>query len=110
MLAFVRAFGLFILAAGCEIGGAYLIWQWQRAGRPVLVAVLGTAILFLYSLIQSAQAFGFGRAFAAYGGVFIITAMLWGWWVDGQPPDRWDWLGVTICFLGAAIIVGMPRS
>ena len=59
---------------------------------------------------RSAQAFSFGRAFAAYGSVFILTAMLWGWWVDGQPPDRWDWLGVTICLIGVAIILGTPRS
>lgn len=110
MLALVRAFGLFVIAAGSEIGGAYLIWQWWRDGKPAFFAAIDVATLFLYSLIQTAQAFSFGRAFAAYGSVFILTAMLWGWRVDGQLPDRWDWVGVTICLIGAAVIIGMPRS
>jgi hypothetical protein len=72
----LKAFLLFGLAAVCEIGGAYLIWQWQRADKPALWALLGLAGLFLYSLIQTVQSFGFGRAFAAYGGIFIFTALV----------------------------------
>ncbi|HEX9372462.1 MAG TPA: YnfA family protein [Roseiflexaceae bacterium] len=84
MLTVVRTVALFLVAAVCEIGGAYLIWQWLRSGRPAIFALLGVASLFLYSAVQTAQSLTFGHAFAAYGGVFILTAMLWGWWIDGR--------------------------
>jgi len=100
---------LFVLAAISEIAGAYLIWQWQRSGRPLLFAFLGAAILFAYAFIQTSQTFSFGRAFAAYGGIFIATATLWGWWVDGRAPDRWDCVGAAVCLAGSAIILWMPR-
>src|SRR5262249_47469937 len=83
----IRTFGLMLLAATCEVGGAYLIWQWRRAGQPVVFALLGVAALAAYAWLQTAQAFTFGRAFAAYGGIFILLALLWGWGVDGQAPD-----------------------
>lgn len=104
-----RVILLFILAALAEIGGAYLVWQWARAQRPIAWAILGIASLFSYALIQTLQAFNFGRAFAAYGGVFIIAALLWGWGVDGRIPDRWDWLGAAACLAGVAIMLWAPR-
>ena len=110
MIEFIRAFGLFTLAAVSEIGGAYLIWQWQRSGKPLPFAVVGLAALFFYSMIQTTQAFGFGRTFAGYGGIFILIAILWGWLVEKQVPDRWDWLGLGICLVGVVVIIGVPRS
>ena len=100
---------LFALAALAEIGGTYLIWQWRNGSKPASFALAGAVVLFLYGVIQTAQTFTFGRAFAAYGGVFIATATLWGWWVDGRTPDRWDWAGIIICLFGAGIILWGPR-
>jgi len=105
----LKSIALFLIAALAEIGGAYLVWQWQREGRPAWFGLLGAAALFVYALVQTAQVFIFSRAFAAYGGVFIATATLWGWWVDKRVPDRWDWVGVGVCLLGAAIMLWMPR-
>ncbi len=110
MLETIRVIGLFVMAALCEVGGAYLVWQWQRTGKPALFALFGLMALFLYSLIQTTQAFGFGRTFAAYGGIFILVALLWGWLIDKQIPDRWDWLGITVCLIGVAIMLAGPRS
>lgn len=110
MLAMLRSLGLFIIAAIFEIGGAYLVWLWQRSAKPAVLALLGVAALFIYSLLQTTQTFNFGRVFAAYGGIFIVSAMLWGWLIDGHLPDRWDALGGVICLVGVAVILGAPRA
>jgi small multidrug resistance family-3 protein len=105
----IRAAVLFISAACCELGGAYLVWLWWREGRAAAVAAAGLVALFAYALLQSQQAFIFGRAFAAYGGVFIVAAQLWGWWIDGRVPDRWDLTGAAICLLGVSVMLWGPR-
>ena len=51
-----------------------------------------------------------GRIYAAYGGVYIATAMLWQWAVEHKCPDRWDVLGAGVCLTGMAIIVLGPRT
>ncbi len=100
----------FLLAACAEVGGAYSVWQGLRAGRAALFGIGGAVLLFIYAWLQTTQPFNFGRAFAAYGGVFIVVATLWGWLVDGRTPDRWDWLGVSVCLAGVLIIIGGPRG
>lgn len=87
-----------------------MIWQWRRGEKPALWMVLGVIALFVYSLIQTAQAFSFGRVFAAYGGIFIVVALVWGWLVDGHAPDQWDIAGGAICLVGALIILAAPRA
>ena len=106
----LRSIALFVIAAISEIGGAYLIWSWRRTGKPVVWALFGLVALFIYSLVQTTQTFSFGRVYTAYGGIFIVTAMLWGWLVDGHMPDRWDAVGAIICLLGVVVILGAPRS
>ncbi|MCL4395399.1 MAG: YnfA family protein [Chloroflexi bacterium] len=101
---------MFFTAAIFEIGGAYSIWQWRNGGKPAWFVLMGAVALLAYSLIQTVQTFSFGRVFAAYGGIFIMTAMLWGWWVDKHVPDRGDWLGTAIALIGAAVILWWPRG
>ena len=106
----LRTIGIFILAGLAEIGGVYLIWQWIRGNKSAYLGLFGLVALFVYALLQTLQTITFGRAFAAYGGIFIALATLWGWWVDGQTPDRWDWIGVCVCLFGVAIILWAPRA
>ena len=105
----LKTIALFLVAGLAEIGGAYLIWQWVRSGKSAFLGILGALALFIYGLTQTMQEFNFGRAFAAYGGVFITLATLWGWSIDGRLPDRWDWIGVGVCLVGVAIILWAPR-
>ncbi len=110
MVETAKSFGLFFVAALFEVGGAYCIWQWLHSGKTAFLVLLGLAAFFVYSLLQTLQSFSFGRAFAAYAGVFLITALCWGWFVDGNKPDRWDWIGAGICLAGVTVIVAMPRT
>lgn len=106
----VTAVVLFFLAGLAEIGGGYLVWLWLRDGRAVAVGALGGLILFLYGIVPTLQPEGgFGRIYAAYGGVFVIMATFWGWWVDGAQPDVYDWLGAAICLVGVSVIMWAPR-
>ena len=102
---------LFVLAAGAEIGGAWLIWQAVREGRPWWWAGLGIMALGAYGFVATLQPDpNFGRILAAYGGVFVAGSLAWGMIVDGFRPDRWDLLGSAACLVGVALIMFVPRS
>jgi len=105
----VRASLLFVLAGLLEIGGGYLVWIWRRRGLHVGLGVLG--FLALYGLVPLLQAKTnpFGRIYAAYGAVFVVMSVLWGWWIDRHEPDLRDWLGAAICLGGMAIMM-WPRA
>jgi small multidrug resistance family-3 protein len=100
---------LFVLAGLCEIGGGYLIWLWLREGRSISYAMAGAVILVLYGIIPTFQFGHFGRVYAAYGGMFIVLSLLWGWAVESSRPDRFDFIGATICLVGMAVIMYAPR-
>ncbi|SEO96801.1 small multidrug resistance family-3 protein [Paenibacillus sp. OV219] len=105
------AIALFLLAGLAEIGGGYLVWQWLRESRSWSFGLAGSIILVLYGIIPTWQNFpSFGRVYAAYGGVFIILAVLWGWLVDRKSPDFYDWLGAGICILGVSVMLWAPRG
>lgn len=102
---------LFFLAGLAEIGGGYLVWLWLREGRALLIGFLGAVILVLYGVVPTLQPTGgFGRIYAAYGGVFVVMSTLWGWWVDGRRPDLYDWAGAMLCIAGVAVIMWGPRG
>ena len=101
---------LFILAGLFEIGGGYLIWIWLREGKGIEFAVLGAILLVLYGVIPTLQTSNFGRVYAAYGGIFIVLALLWGWQIDGVIPDRYDIIGGAIALVGVFVIMYWPRA
>ncbi|WP_448601906.1 YnfA family protein [Thermoleptolyngbya sp.] len=106
----LQSLGFFVLSGLCEIGGGYLVWLAVREGKPSLLILLGTVLLTVYGFVATQQPANFGRAYAAYGGVFIVLSLLWGWRVDGTTPDRLDWLGSAIVLLGVCVMMYAPRS
>jgi small multidrug resistance family-3 protein len=106
----LRSVLLLALAGLAEIGGAWLVWQGIRERSSALFVGLGAIVLVTYGVIHAFQPVPhFGRVLAAYGGVFIVGAMLWGVVVDGFRPDRYDLLGAAICIAGVAVIMYAPR-
>jgi small multidrug resistance family-3 protein len=105
-----RSIALFVAAAVCEIGGAYLMWQAVKEGRGVLFALTGAVALVGYGAVAALQPQAeFGRVLAAYGGVFIVGSLVWGMVFDGFKPDRFDLAGAGVCLVGVAVIMYAPR-
>jgi small multidrug resistance family-3 protein len=102
---------VYYLAAGlCEIAGCFSFWVWLRLGRSALWVAPGVVSLILFAaLLTRVDAALAGRAFAAYGGVYIALALIWQWGVEGHFPDIWDFSGAAVCLAGAAIILFAPR-
>ncbi|MGB5089514.1 MAG: YnfA family protein [Nitrososphaeraceae archaeon] len=105
----ITSIGLFFLAALAEIGGGYLVWLWIRQKRKIIFGIVGGIILFTYGIIPTLQPSNFGRVYAAYGGFFIISSILWGMVVDKKRPDKFEIIGSMVAVLGAVIIFYGPR-
>ena len=100
---------LFVTAGLCEIGGGYLVWQAWRGPASWLVGVLGALLLVIYGIVPTYQPAHFGRVYAAYGGVFVVLSVLWGWGIDKIAPDRFDLIGAALCLAGVGVIMYTPR-
>ena len=106
----IRSILYFLLAGLLEIGGGYLMWIWLRDGRAWWIGAAGAFVLIAYGIVPTFQPAHFGRVYAAYGGVFVVMSLLWGWWIDGTRPDRWDVIGAALCIVGVALIMYAPRG
>src|SRR5918999_2681665 len=100
----------FLIAGLCEIGGGWLVWLWLRDGMSWMVGALGGFVLFLYGVVPTFQPSHFHRIYAAYGGIFIVMALVWGWIFEGIAPDRFDVIGAAIALAGVAIIFYIPKK
>src|SRR4029077_11879997 len=98
-------------AAVAEIVGCYGFWMWLKLNRSFAWGVVGTGSLIIFAWLLTRIDMSFaGRAYAAYGGIYIAATLLWLWWVEGTQPDRWDLIGVAICLVGASVIIFAPRG
>ena len=98
-------------AAVAEIAGCFAFWAWLRLGKSPLWAIPGVAALVLFAyLLTRVDVEHAGRAYAAYGGVYIGASLLWLWLIEGARPDRWDVIGAAVCLAGAGLILFGPRS
>ena len=102
---------LYAAAAVGEIAGCFAFWAWLRLGHSPWWIVPGVAALVVFAVLLTRIDAAFaGRAYAAYGGVYIGASLLWLWLVEGARPDRWDGVGAAICLTGAAVILFGPRA
>ncbi|KZY03680.1 MULTISPECIES: YnfA family protein [unclassified Sulfitobacter] len=100
----------YIGAALAEIAGCFAFWAWLRLDKTIWWIVPGMASLALFAyLLTLADVAAAGRAYAAYGGIYISASLVWLWAVEGMRPDRWDMIGVSLCLLGTAVIIAGPR-
>lgn len=107
----MKTLALYALAALGEIAGCFAFWAWLRLGKSPLWTLAGLASLSAFALILTrVDAAAAGRAYAAYGGIYIVSSLLWLWLAENTPPDRWDLLGAAVCLTGAAIIFFGPRA
>ena len=105
----VTTLALFFAAALFEVGGGYLVWRWLKEKRTWLYGLIGGLVLFVYGVIPTLQPAHFGRVYATYGGIFIISSIIWGFIVDKKSPDRYEIIGALVALLGALIIFYAPR-
>ncbi|KZL90581.1 YnfA family protein [Clostridium magnum] len=102
----------FVLAGVFEIGGGYLVWLWIRDGKSIWYGLAGAISLIIYGIVPTLQppSASFGRVYAAYGGIFIVLSILWGWKIDNIIPDKFDLIGGIVALIGVLIIMYYPRG
>lgn len=106
----MNAIWIYPLAAFAEIAGCFAFWAWFRMDRSAWWLLPGVLALVLFAyLLARIEADAAGRAFAAYGGVYITASLGWLWLVEDTQPDRWDLLGALICLGGATVILFARR-
>lgn len=110
MLPELKTVSLFFVTALAEIVGCYLPYLWLREGKTIWLLIPGALSLAAFAWLLSLHPTAAGRVYAAYGGVYIFTAILWLWAVDGVKPTAWDLVGTTVALAGMAIIMFGPRT
>ena len=102
---------VYVGAAVAEIAGSFTFWAWLRLDKSILWVLPGIVSLIIFAaLLTRIDAAFAGRAFAAYGGVYIMASLAWLWRIEGMQPDHWDLIGGAICLIGAAVIIFGPRG
>jgi small multidrug resistance family-3 protein len=102
----IRTIVLYVLAAFAEIAGCFAFWAWLRLDKSPWWLAPGLVSLALFAWLLARVEVGFaGRAYAAYGGIYIVASLVWLWAIEGTRPDRFDSAGAALCLLGAAVIL-----
>ena len=111
MSPYLTATLVYTSAALAEIAGCFAFWAWLRMDKSVWWIGPGIVSLIAFGyLLTLAPAEHAGRAYAAYGGIYICASLLWLWSVEGVRPDRWDVGGAALCLVGTCLILLGPRG
>lgn len=106
----IKTLLLFILTAVCEILGCYLPWLWFRAKAPVWVWIPAALSLLMFVWLLTLHPTAAARTYAAYGGIYIMVALVWLRCIEGVRLQWTDALGALLCFAGVLVIMYVPRS
>ena len=107
----MRTVAIYAAAALAEIAGCFAFWAWLRLGHSALWGAAGVAALIAFAwLLTLVEVVAAGRAYAAYGGIYVVASLVWLRVVEGIAPDRSDLAGGTVVLAGAAIILWGPRA
>jgi small multidrug resistance family-3 protein len=107
----MRTFAIYLLAAVCEIAGCYSLWTVLKLGKSPAWLAPGVICLGLFAwLLTLVDTSAAGRAFAAYGAIYIAASLGWMAFVERQKPDLWDLGGLVLCLAGSAVILLAPRG
>jgi small multidrug resistance family-3 protein len=106
----VRTVGLFVVTAVAEILGCYLPYLWLRRGQSGWLLLPAAGCLAAFAWLLTLHPMAAGRTYAAYGGVYVVVALMWLWLVDGVSPDKWDVIGTAVTLAGMATIAFAPRG
>lgn len=107
----VATYGLYFAAALAEIAGCFAFWAWLKLDKSAWWSVPGVASLIVFAWLLTRIDSDFaGRTYAAYGGIYIASSLLWLWAAEGQRPDRWDSIGALVCIVGVGLIIFGPRG
>ena len=109
MVEVASTLGIFFLAALLEIGGGYLVWKWLRDHKGKILGFVGAIVLFTYGIVMTLQPENFGKVYATYGGIFVVSSIIWGYWVDKKRPDRFEIIGSIVVLIGVAVMFYFPR-
>ena len=109
MIDITTSIGIFFFAALLEIGGGYLIWRWLKNHQGKIIGIIGGLILFSYAIVMTLQPENFGKVYATYGGIFVVSSLLWGYWIDKKKPDRFEIFGSVVVLIGISIMFYFPR-
>lgn len=104
-----RAIFVFLLAGLLEVGGGFWVWRWVREGGSIAYGLAGAVLLGLYGVVAALSPFPFGRAYAAYGGIFVLISIFWAMKFDGFRPDPQDWYGAILLLTGI-VVMTWPRK
>lgn len=106
----MQTFVFFLIAALGEISGCYAFWAWLKLGKSIFWVIPGLFALILFAVaLTRIDASNAGRVYAAYGGIYILSSLIWLWMIEGVKPDKWDLLGVTISVIGTVVILFSPH-
>ena len=106
----LKTIALFLITAIAEIVGCYLPYLWLRQDKSIWLLVPAAISLTLFAWLLSLHPTAAGRVYAAYGGIYILVAVLWLWVVDGITPTTWDIVGALVALVGMAIIIFAPKN
>nr|WP_249210772.1 YnfA family protein [Acetobacter persici] len=107
----MKPFLIYLAAGFAEIAGCFAVWLWLKEGRSAWLLLPGLVSLILFALLLTRiESDSAGRAYAAYGGVYITASLVWMRVVEGRMPDKWEILGALVCLAGTSLILLAPRG